>query len=278
MDVQIIEKEIHLQAFPEDFSWGQAHRHLSLQTWGVEMTLTDGQGHLVFAASYTNTEGLATPLFIRYLQQGEEIWQQKVLHTHIWLTEPRFCLFPQAHSPERDPLYLARLMLDELILPEEVWLDDLEDPMLLSKKSPALWQSLELAFPGCQIHHQARNSISWALHLAQTTPDCLYVHLSGKRIQITACHSGKLQACQSFSYHSLLDVVYYLQLMRAQCFGEEREPAVFLTGELGLSHADLFSLRAQLPQVHMPGQLRAQGPEKLAETAWWKYVYLSHLA
>ncbi len=144
---------------------------------------------------------------------------------------------------------------------------------------PQDWrEQAQNAFPGSRQYHicSALLQQQRAMGLQQPQP-AVFVHLRGNVLIISAFDRGALRFCNSFTYHSARDFIYYVMLAYEQAGLKPKGALTYLSGPIVEDSEIYRQISRYVPQLQfaVPPAFFHFGPELKAWPAYFFFDLLS---
>lgn len=248
-----------------------------LQENRLYYALISPKEELVLCKECVNTQGIARNLFFRMVFEREKILTQPFVEVRILTSSPTFTLIPNIFNSDIQQLRMARLMLEDTVLEEELFNVRIPggDAWIYFVVPQTLQKLIHEYFQHPTLNHIAGKAMTIAQNLDEDGDSLLFLHLLDKSMIIIAVHQGRLRLCNSYTYRSSEDILYFIQTVRKVAEMEDSSTPIYITGEIEKEEATAHLLWEFLPQMKFPIYLQYELPEKLAESSWWKYAYLA---
>jgi hypothetical protein len=274
---QMIERE-ELVPWPTPASfWPTYHHRLYLLAGTVySLLLNEGQKPLGVTC-YRNRSRLSQDVFLRFLFEQEPSLTQPYLSRDVVLGEGPFFLLPTQLCQSENLLPLARTLLDDALLPNELQLSvcPQTEAYAVFTLSPRLKHVLDRSLGDYELQHLSSHLIRSTHRLADQIGQALTLTLLGQQVLITALRDGQLQLCNSYAYQEPLEAVYFLQTVRHVTGLTQKDFTCYAMGETNPSNLDPASIWHHLPGLQvppLPGLLDISVPVNCPH---WQFLFLA---
>jgi Protein of unknown function (DUF3822) len=142
-------------------------------------------------------------------------------------------------------------------------------PFPMKQKCDHFFQNLHYQ-PFCQL------MVNLGLELSKQSPSSLLLHIMEKQFVITAFKEGNLHLCNAYDYESVLDMVYFLQLVMEILKLDVSQTKIYLSGDFEEESELTRQLKKYVPRVEIPKkEFQKRFQTKGDQLPIWKYAYLA---
>jgi hypothetical protein len=237
--------------------------------------LTSPGEELAACREFANRGQISPELFLRFVLEKEAIFREAFGEIVVYSAAPEFSLLPGHWQDPASLLRLARLMLDDTALPEELRCHALpgEAAALLFLAAPGLQHLLDRYLSAYRLSHLAAPLLRLARELGRQHPSLLLLHVSPSHVMALALRGGQLSLCNAFPWRVPADMAYFAQSVRKVCGLDLPDVPVFAVGELEEASPDALAL--WLPGLRRPEFLALAAGADLREAPWWRFAFLA---
>lgn len=272
----LIERVAHIP-WPEPQSlWATQGHRLYVLSGLVYSLLVDEQGKPLGVTSYRNRGRLSQDMFLRFLFEQEPILTQPYLTCEVVLGQGPFFLLPTIEHRAAKLLPLARALLDDAILPDELQRSfcPLTEAYAVFSVPTNLMHVLRHYLDSFDLQHVSRHVIRSTHRLADQVGQAITLTLLGREVLITVLRDGRLQLCNNYPYQEPLEAIYFLQTVRHVTSLDHSDLACYVMGETNPRDLSPHSLWHHLPGLTtppLPGLLDLSMPH---DCPHWQFLFL----
>jgi hypothetical protein len=217
-------------------------------------------------------------MFLRFLFEKESTLRQPYLTYRVVIGDAPFFLLPEGSDAEADHLALARTLLDDATMPDEVRVSPSPAAAAYAVYTldPARRHLLDHYLSQYELLHLSYYAIQTAHRLANQAGDALTMILTGKQVLITALRAGELRLCNQYPYAEPLEAIYFLQSVRNASGLDQGALTGYVMGETNPADLSPASLWHHLQGLQTP-PLSAFTNHPLPEGCpHWRFLFLTH--
>lgn len=241
----------------------------------IYYVLTSPGEELAASREFVNRGQISPELFLRFVLEKEAIFRESFGEIVVYSAAPEFSLLPGQWEDPAPLLRLARLLLDDTALQEELRCHALpgESAALLFLAAPGLQHLLARYLNAYRLSHVAAPLLRLARELGRQSPSLLLLHVSSSHVMALALRGGQLSLCNAFPWRAPSDIAYFAQSVRKVCGLDLPDVPLYAVGEL--EEVSSEALAAWLPGLRRPEFLSLAAGADLREAPWWRFAFLA---
>jgi hypothetical protein len=226
---------------------------------------------IVGCREYRN-RGLSGDMFLRFIFEKDPLIRGPFLDCRVYMAGRKFALLPDHAQVQGRALTLARILLDEVALEQEVIQGRMpqDSGTILFTEVSGRLQVLNHYLKFYSLNHLVAPLLGISARLAAQAHSFVLAHVSEGSLVLTAYRQGRLHLCNEYRCNSVMDQVYFIQAVRQAL--HLLEAPVYLSGESAAQHT---SLRTWLPGLETPDLLRSFLPAEGHQAPYWKFAFLA---
>jgi len=212
-------------------------------------------GELAQAHVYQKGGQLSEDLFLRLLLEREKELTDTFLTVEVVIGYGKHILIPDEHFEEQYILGLARTMLDDAVLPEELYTTPVptEQAKILSLLPNSARYVLGHYLPQSEIRHVSRFLVEWSDRLPTQEGNSLLLLLGRGEGIIVARKEGQLALCNSYPMQTPVEVLYFVQAVLEATGMKDQNVARYVMGETDGENLGGESIWSYLEDWQIPG-------------------------
>lgn len=272
----LIERATHV-SWPLPRSLWATHCHRLYVLSGLVCSLlVDEQGKLRGVTTYRNRGRLSQEMFLRFLFEQEASLTQPYLLCEVVLGEGPFFLLPATEYRAAHLLPLARALLDDAILADELQHSfcPLTEAHAVFSASTSLMHVLRHYLADFELQHISRYVIQSTHRLADQVGQAITLTLLGREVLITVLRDGCLQLCNRYPYREPLEAIYFLQTVRQVAGLDQSDLTCYVMGETNPRDLSPASIWHHLPSLQTPPLPRLLDLDLREHTPYWQFLFL----
>lgn len=246
-----------------------------LQKDRIYYLLISPQSEVVLCKECVNIRDISEEMFFRFVLERETLLTSPFLECKVYISHSDITLIPNEFWKKELELPLCQLMMSEHLENEEIYstaIDQASARVLFTIPS-GLIHLLDRYIRHYELSHIAVPMVEEAYRLSRKDRSLIMFLVLNHRFAIVAMRDGNLQLCNVYPYHTVSDMLYYIQVARETTGLTQSGVPVFCIGEMKPDAEEQQGLWQLIPGLSFP-----EPPHQMSENgeiSWWKFSFLA---